>query len=72
MCAKNSSDFMRRLFKCRHEPKFFHAGRIFYLNHNAGGLSRLYVCFFLECTSFYVQSVLMKIKDNIAMHFCFF
>ena len=52
--------------------------RIFDLNHNAGGLSRLYVCcffcvcfffpVFLECTSFYVESVLMKIKDNIAMH----
>ena len=26
----------------------------------------------LECTSFYVESVLMKIKDNIAMHFAFF
>ena len=26
------------------------------------------VFFFLECTSFYVESVLMKIKDNIAMH----
>ena len=25
--------------------------------------------FCLECTSFYVGSVLMKIKDNIAMHF---
>ena len=46
--------------------------RIFDLNHNAGGLSRLYVCFFLECTSFYVESVLMKIKDNMAMHFAFF
>ena len=50
---------------------FFMLMRIFDLNHNAGGLSRLYVCccfFFLECTSFYVESVLMKIKDNIAMH----
>ena len=44
--------------------------RIFDLTmHNAGGLSRLYVCVFLE--SFYVESVLMKIKDNIAMHFAF-
>ena len=32
----------------------------------------MYVFFFLECTSFYVESVLMKIKDNIAMHFAFF
>ena len=32
----------------------------------------MYVCFFLECTSFYVESVLMKIKDNFAMHFAFF
>ena len=51
---------------------FFMLVRIFDLNHNAGGLSRLYVFFFLECTSFYVESVLMKIKDNIAMHFAFF
>ena len=52
---------------------FFMLVRIFDLNHNAGGLSRLYVCFFfLECTSFFVESVLMKIKDNIAMHFAFF
>ena len=27
---------------------------------------------FLECTSFYVESVLKKIKDNIGMHFVFF
>ena len=55
---------------------FFMLVRIFDLQvtmHKAGGLSRLYVCFlFLECTSFYVESVLMKIKDNIAMHFAFF
>ena len=47
MCAKNSSDFMKSLFKCRHGTEFFHAGEnFFYLNHNAGGLNRLYLHFF--------------------------
>ena len=32
----------------------------------------LFFCFFSGMYIFYVESVLMKIKDNIAMHFAIF